>query len=80
MLDNMPDDLFRHWHAYSRLKPFGHQDRILALIAARVINSTRGEGQEQVEIDDILPIARSPEEIMKREEAKVIEEMTKGSR
>jgi hypothetical protein len=75
MLDNMPEDLFWHWHAYSRLKPFGHQDRLLAEILVRLFNRSLIEGENPIERDDILPIARTKEEIMKKEEARMLREM-----
>jgi hypothetical protein len=40
----MPRDLFDCWRAYARIRPFGYADHLLAIIAHRVYNATRGDG------------------------------------
>jgi hypothetical protein len=57
----MPDDLFRYWQEYAGLKPFGHENRLLAKIACLIYNTNRGDAQP-VDVDDFLPIARSKTE------------------
>ena len=73
----MPADLFDYWLAYSRLKPFGHQDRLLAQIMTRYYNATRNEGDEPADIDAFLPVYRTEAELLKREEEKMLAEMMK---
>jgi hypothetical protein len=53
MLEEMPADLFRYWQAFDRLKPFGHADRLLALIAAKLYNA---------EVSSLIPVALTDEE------------------
>ena len=77
MLEAMSDSDLEYWIAYERLNPAGHQDRLLALIAQRLFNRTLLEGEDPYRIDDFLPIARTPEERMKIEEAKMLAEMGK---
>jgi aspartate/glutamate racemase len=49
------------WEQYSRIKPFGHQDRLLATIATILHNVYRGES-EAVGIDAFLPIETTEDE------------------
>lgn len=58
LIEEMPDELFRYWQAYAGLKPFGHENRLLAQIACLIYNSNRGES-DPVDVDAFLPIVRS---------------------
>ena len=57
----MPGDLYQHWQAYAQLKPFGHENRLLARIACLIYNSNRGENPP-VDIDAFLPVIRAEDE------------------
>jgi hypothetical protein len=54
----MPDDLFWYWQSYAGLKPFGHENQLLAQIACLIYNSNRGDAQP-VDADAFLPVART---------------------
>jgi hypothetical protein len=60
----MPADLFDYWQAYAGIKPFGHENRLLAHIAVRLLNATKGENDPYLDIPDLLPLARSHEEVV----------------
>ena len=71
----MPADLFDAWREYARIKPFGHTDRLLAQLFARVVNMTRGEHESPVELADLIPIEITGEE---RREAELERELLKA--
>lgn len=71
MLESIPDKQLDYWYAFSRIKPFGHSDRLLALIACILYNSRRPEGEEPMRIEDLLPISL----VEPTEEEKMLQEM-----
>jgi hypothetical protein len=73
----MPADLFEYWRAYSGIKPFGHQDRILAHIMARLMNVTNEKGSDVVQVEDILPYALSEEEERDNAKDKMLDRMNR---
>jgi len=65
------------WEQYSHIKPFGHQDRILAHIFARLVNLTKAEHADSIDIHDILPYIREAEEVMQSAEERMIGQMNR---
>jgi hypothetical protein len=76
MLREMPSDLYEHWIAYGRLKPFGHENRLLAQQLAMTYNIHRGDNPP-FETEDYLPTYKTEYEMRKQAEMKMLQEMEK---
>lgn len=73
MLDAMSAEQFTYWLAYSRLRPFGHTNRLLAEIEALLYNVHRGEHDDAITGTDILPVSEPDEDDEQSERQRAME-------
>lgn len=62
----MPADLLEYWKAYAGIRPFGHENRLLAHLCALTYNIHRGDNPA-LDPDVFLPVRHSKEEIREAE-------------
>ncbi len=54
MLEGVDASQLDEWQAYSLIHPFGHTDRLLAMILCKLVNMTRGDSPP-IDIDTFVP-------------------------